>query len=251
MYLMYVDESGDPGLTGSPGRYFALSGLVVHESRWRDLGNRLVTFRKTIKMAHGLPLRTEIHAAHYVRKPPIGSMPKYVRLSILRNLLDEIAKIDYVSITNVVVDKSTKPAGYDVFDSAWKALFQRFENTMQYGNFPGGHRDDKGIVFVDNTNGEKLRALMRRMAVYNPIPNSHGGGYRQLPVVRVIEDPHGKDSADSYFIQAVDVTAYFLYQKFSPNSFIKKAGAGNYFGRLGPCLNRRASYSDPHGIVLL
>jgi hypothetical protein len=33
MYLLYVDESGDVGLDGSPGRYFALSGFVVHELR--------------------------------------------------------------------------------------------------------------------------------------------------------------------------------------------------------------------------
>ena len=28
---MYVDESGDVGLVGSPTRYFVLVGLVVHE----------------------------------------------------------------------------------------------------------------------------------------------------------------------------------------------------------------------------
>ena len=31
MFLMYVDESGDAGLVGSPTRYFVLTGLVVHE----------------------------------------------------------------------------------------------------------------------------------------------------------------------------------------------------------------------------
>jgi len=28
---MYVDESGDPGLVGSPTEHFLLTGLVVHE----------------------------------------------------------------------------------------------------------------------------------------------------------------------------------------------------------------------------
>ncbi|MGH2600854.1 MAG: DUF3800 domain-containing protein, partial [Dehalococcoidia bacterium] len=32
---MYVDESGDSGLTNSPTRYFVLTGLVVHELRWQ------------------------------------------------------------------------------------------------------------------------------------------------------------------------------------------------------------------------
>jgi len=33
LYLLYVDESGDTGLTGSQSRYFILSGFVVHELR--------------------------------------------------------------------------------------------------------------------------------------------------------------------------------------------------------------------------
>jgi len=37
MFLMYVDESGDTGLTNSPVDYFVLSGLIIHELRWRTL----------------------------------------------------------------------------------------------------------------------------------------------------------------------------------------------------------------------
>jgi Protein of unknown function (DUF3800) len=39
MYLMYVDESGDPGLNNSPTRYFTLTGMVVHEQRWHETVN--------------------------------------------------------------------------------------------------------------------------------------------------------------------------------------------------------------------
>jgi hypothetical protein len=41
-----------------------------------------------------------------------------------------LAAINFISITNIVVDKTTKAVGYDVFHMAWNALFQRFENTM-------------------------------------------------------------------------------------------------------------------------
>ena len=89
MYIMYVDESGDTGMANSPTRYFALSGLTVHESHWRDLLNQLVAFRRTMKTVHGLPLRTEIHASHYIRSAPVEGMAKYVRLAIMRQFLDE------------------------------------------------------------------------------------------------------------------------------------------------------------------
>lgn len=250
---MYVDESGDSGLVNSPTTHFALSGLVVHESRWRDLTVQIAAFRRAMRSAHGLPLSVEMHASHFIKGPPIPNMKRHIRLLILRKFLDEIAKQNYISITNVIVSKAGKPANYDVFENAWQALFQRFENTIKYGNFPGGFRKDFGMVVTDATDGEKLKKLMRKMAVYNPIPNQAwaGTGYRNLPLLRMIEDPFPKDSRDSYPIQAVDTTAYFVLQKFRPNTFIRKSGAQNYLSRIGNVLNTRASAAHPLGIVVL
>jgi Protein of unknown function (DUF3800) len=155
MYIMYVDESGDTGLTGSPTTHFALSGIVVHETRWRDFVEALIAFRRTLKSVYGLPIRTEIHASELINHRPFD-VPRHVRLAILRNCLDELRKLDYISITNVIVTKLGKPSNYDVFHSAWGTLFQRFENTLLSGNFPGSFRNDFGIVITDATAGTKL-----------------------------------------------------------------------------------------------
>lgn len=253
MYLMYVDESGDTGLAPGGSPYFALTGLVVHESRWRDFVDVLMNFRRTMRATYKLPVRMEIHASQYLRHAPVPQMPPHVRIAILRNMLDELAQFTDISITGVIVKKTGKPSTYDVFDNAWKVLFQRFENTLKNGNFPGGYRRSYGTVFTDATNGQKLSRLMRRMAVHNPISNQSwiGAGYRQLPIQRVIEDPHGKDSRQSYLVQAVDVTAYFLMQKYAPNARIRKTGATNYYDRLLPVLNKKASGKNPLGIVEL
>jgi hypothetical protein len=170
--------------------------------------------------------------------------------------MDELAQAGYISVTNVIVDKTTKPADYDVFTNAWQVLFQRFENTLLHGNFPGGFRRDFGIVLTDNTDGRKLIRMVRRMAVYNPIPHmasryGMGSGYRNIPILRVIEDPSFRDSRDSYPVQACDTVAYFLLQRFCPNSFIRKSGAQFVFDRLDPVLNKHASTSNRLGIVRL
>jgi len=253
MYMMYVDESGDTGLINSPTTHFALSGVVIHESHWRQFTTQMVAFRKALKAAYGLPIRTELHASDFIKTPPIVGMPRHIRLAILRNLLDELAKMPFISITNVIVNKVGKPAGYDVFTHAWQALFQRFENTLKYGNFPGGHRNDYGLVLTDATDGKKLQQMVRRMAVYNPVPNQAwaGPGYRNMPILRIIEDPYPKDSKDSYFIQACDVAAYFVMQRSRPNSFVKKQGAQRYITRLLPVLNTRATGTNALGIVEL
>jgi hypothetical protein len=250
MYLMYVDESGDTGLVNSPSPFFCLSGIVVHERRWRDFVNQLAAFRRTLKSVYGLPVRAELHASEYIRQPVYG-LTKFERLSILRNTLDELAKMPDILVTNVVVDKSTKTAGYDVFQNAWGTLFQRFENTLLHGNYPGAFKDDYGIVLTDATAGEKLSRMVRRMSVYNPIPSSFGNQSRNMPIKKIIEDPHGKDSKSSLPVQAADICAYFLHQRFKPNSYIKRKSAHRYFDRLLPILNTKASRFDPLGIVKL
>jgi Protein of unknown function (DUF3800) len=252
MYLMYVDESGDTGLVGSPTRFFTLSGIVVHESNWREFINTLIAFRKTLRSVYGLPIRGEIHASEFINKRPFD-LDRHVRLAILRNCLDELAKMDFISVTNVVVRKAGKPADFDVFNAAWGTLFQRFENTLVHGNFPGAHRNDHGMVISDATAGRKLASLVRRMAVYNYIPHdpARGGGARNIPIRRVIEDPYGKDSRETLPIQMADVIAYFLQQRFAPNSYVRRQRAQNYFERLLPVLNVRASRFDKLGIVTL
>lgn len=249
---MYVDESGDSGLTNSPTRYFCLSGIVVHESSWRDFLTSLIQLRKVLRSVHGLPMRSEIHASEFINKR-VFDLERHVRLAILRNTVDELAKINCISITNVIVDKQGKPPNYDVFEAAWGTLFQRFENTLIHGNFPGGYREDHGMVITDATAGKKLTRLMRRMAVYNFIPNDarFGAGARNIPIRRVIEDPHEKDSRQTLPIQMCDVVAYFLLQRFAPNSYIRRQHASTYFDRLAPVLNKRASRFDKLGIVRL
>jgi hypothetical protein len=256
MYLMYVDESGDTGLARSPTTHFVLSSLVIHESRWREFITQMLAFRKWVRGNHGLPIRIEIHAAEYIRHAPVPGLSRPTRLKILQDFIDELAQTDYISITNVVVDKTTKISGYDVFTNAWRGMFQRFENTLLHGNFPGGFRRDYGVVLTDNTDGRKLTSMVRRMAVYNPIPHMAslyglGSGYRDKPIVRVIEDPSLRDSRTSYPIQACDTVSYFLTQRFRPNRFIKKAGAQFLFDRLAPVLNKHASTNNPLGIVRL
>ena len=251
MYLMYVDESGDPGLVNSPSSYFILSGLVVHELKWKNLVDDLKSIRSDLKIKYGISMRDEMHASEFMNKRHKLELKKHIRLHILKEMVERIALLNYISITNVCIDKQGKPSDYDVFTSAWQYLFQRFENTLTYKNFPGpANPQDCGIVFCDDTNGKKLQNLVRKMCVYNPVPNIGGNGYRNLPVSMIIEDPNMRNSNGSFPIQCADLCAYMLYQYMSPNSYIKHKGAKGYFTKLNPILNVRASPKQPYGIVM-
>ncbi len=252
MYMMYVDESGDVGLINSPTRYFCLSGLVVHESKWDELLELIIDFRRYIRAQYSFKLREEIHSSHFLHKPgELSRIPKSMRLRLLRDIIDFEAELkEIIRIINVVVDKDSKAENSDIFEIAWTTLIQRFENTINYKNFVGSNNDsDTGMLFVDQTDEVKLRSLARRMRKYNPIPNSMGGGYRMKPTKWIIEDAVHQNSLHSYIIQLCDVNAYFLNQMMQPCSYVKKKGGRNYFQRLLPILSTQASRNNAFGIV--
>jgi hypothetical protein len=260
MFLIYVDESGDTGipssgLHGSPTNYYVLSGIVIHELRWKEYLEQIQDFRKRLRKQFGLKLREEFHSGALITRPKgLSRIPKYQRLAMIRMFADELASMKDIRIINIVTDKSHKPSSDYVFEISWKAMIQRLENTISYHNFPGPKNpDDCAMVFPDNTDNKALIQLMRKLRHYNPVPNQfqYGGGYRNLVIRYVIEDGNFRDSRNSYFVQAADLAAYLLYQFHVPCSYIRQKGAKNYFKRLDPVLCKVASRTDPLGIVYL
>ncbi len=255
MYLMYVDESGDVGLQDTPTRYFVLSGLAVHELRWSPYLEQIIAFRRRIRKRYGLHMREEIHASAMINDP--GEMlriKRHNRLAIIRKFADELAQMSDLNVINVVVDKSNKSAEYDVFEQAWQALIQRFENTISKRNFRGPQNpEERGVIIADSTDARKLVRIIRRMRRYNPVPSrpEYGEGYRNILLQTVIEDPWFKDSAESFYIQAADLCAFLLYQHLAPNAYMKKKSGQNYLERLQPIFCTVASTTDPLGIVRL
>jgi Protein of unknown function (DUF3800) len=251
MYILYVDESGDIGLTNSPTQYFCLSGFVVHELRWDATLSAIVDFRKVLKERYGLKLREEIHAAHFINSPgDLARIGKSMRLHILREVMDFQAQLPDINILNIIVNKDNKAPGTDIFDIAWQTLIQRFHNTVSRKNFPGPQNsDDRGLLFTDKTDEPKLRALSRRMRRFNQVPSRFNTQALSVPTTTIIEDAVHRDSKHSYFIQLCDVNAYFLYQQYAPSAYVKKKGAKNYITRLGSALCRVASSTHPLGIV--
>lgn len=242
-------------MINSPTRYFVLTGLVVHELRWRTCLDQIIGFRQRMRDTFGFRLREELHAAAMINRPgPLIRIKRNDRLTIIRNFADELARMTDLNLINVVVDKQGKPSDYDAFVVAWKVLTQRFENTLSHRNFPGPRNpDERGMIFPDHTDDKKLTQLLRQMRRYNPVPNqpSFGLGYRNLTLTTIIEDPSFRDSEHSYFVQAADLAAFLLYQRLAPSSYMRGKSGQNYFKRLDPILCKVASSTDPDGIVYL
>jgi len=176
MFLMYADESGDPGMTGSPRRFYVLSAVVVHELCWRPALDQLLAFRRRVRDAYGLKLRDELHAARMINKPgELVRIRRHDRLKIIRDFADEIAAVPHLNVINVVVDKEGKDPSYDVFWNAWTVLIQRLEDTIACRNFRGPRGvGDRAMIFPDDTDNGRLRELLRRLRFENPLPGRYG-----------------------------------------------------------------------------
>jgi len=253
---MYVDESGDYGITNSPTPIVVLTGLIVHESNWRSCLSKIVEFRRETKKAYGLPVRGEMHAAKFLFKPgPHSSIAKHDRLKIVRDFADLLASMPDLCAINVIVNKTGKSSTQDVFEIAWTTLLQRFENTLKRFNFPGSNAASAagayGMIFPDNTDNKRLKTLMRRMRHFNPVPHLQGigVGMRDMPLSQIVEDPNFRRSEDSFLVQAADLIAFLLYQQEKPSSYMKSKSGHNYFKKLKPILCKVASSSDPFGVV--
>ena len=246
---------------GSPTRYFCLSGVVIHELRWQDILDHLLTFRRWLKRMYGIYLDDELHAADMIlnlkRLPTsLQKLKKHHRLSIIRHFADEISNLPDINIINVVVDKAKRvPNKYEAFRWAWYTLFQRFENTIRNQNFPGPkNTTDRGIVFTDETDGAKLTRYLNKMRISNKLKvrQEHGSvQYIDDPIRVIVEDPVLRNSRDSYLVQVADCSAFLLKQSIQPCSYMKKHGGQAYFKRLDRVLCKHACNRHSKGVVIL
>lgn len=260
MFLMYVDECGDCGTGDGSSDYFILSAMVVHESQWTTFMSQCALAFDSVFERYGIPRRLELHAKETLGRSgkDYSSVPKNRRVMAFKDMLRfEATLTEYIRIINVIVDKGDKGEGYDVFEHAWNALINRFENTIRHANFriikPGTQPayPEHGLVLVDQTEENKLRYLIRRMRHMNIVPSAYGGEKVRNDLAWVIEDAMHKNSRYSLAVQLCDANAYFLRQLVKPNSTIRKYDAGNYFYFLEPVLLKEASRKDPLGIVRL
>ena len=218
MYVMYVDESGDPGPYVNHGtgnsRHFILSGLIAPMTVWNDTLDRFKVFRREVRRQYGLPMREELHASELIRINKLDAyhlIRKRERIQILGDWVAQLPTLCAESaLVNVCFDKpSMDDGGASCKAMAWTRLLQRFDTYVR----KTGGAEAHGLVVADGVEDIEVRGLLRKMRVFNPVPSRFGGKSRNLPTRRIIEDVVPRDSRHSYFVQAVDAVAHVLYRR--------------------------------------
>ncbi len=246
MHILYVDESGDPGIHQYGSPYFILSGLIVSQENWQTYLDRLKVFRTALKNRYGLNVREEIHASELIRINKLKAyraIKKSDRIEILKACCDQLPIIfDTAKVVNICLTKNNFSTAEDVQLTAWNRLIQRFDTYLKKDVM------DKGIIISDDTDGIKISRFLRKMRIYSPV-SSHFGGFYNSPVNNIIEDLFQRTSSHSYFIQVVDVISHVLYRKEHVKGSLRKFQLEKQFDKFDPILLKKAAKNDPLGVV--
>lgn len=253
MYLVYTDESGDPGLGGGGTPWFVISGIIIHESHLNEIFQRLRTLRQGLHQTYKIPQRISLHGTDIVNGHKDYHHSKYGlstqdRFDIYHQCIDYLAQCNETRILNVFINKGLiHDPGLDVFEVAWSFFIQRFHNFLS----AGGHlqlSEQYGMLITDRTQDDKLRNLLRKMRAYNYVPSRFGQS-RQILVNHVVDDPVPRVSDHSYHIQMADLAAYSLARRDHPSSKLEKYNFSKTFDMLDPILLKQATEYDKQGIV--
>lgn len=256
MYLVYADESGDPGQSPGGTSFFVVSGLIIHETKWNNSFKTITDLRRKLRSTYGVGQRIAWHAtdivnAHGDYHHSQSGLSASQRFAFYREILETLAGLDHLRVLNVFIrkDQITGTPPRDLFEWAWELFIQRLHNSLgPNGALPG--KNEHGLLITDRTHDDQLRRLHRRMRAHNPVPSQFPDKpARQILAKRVLEDPVPRASQDSYFVQAADLIAFALARRDYPRANLAPYGFSGFFNLLDPILLKEASRKDPQGVV--
>ena len=230
------------------------TALGVEERAWNRLHRRVREWRRQLQLQRGIPANADLCSsdlltARMIAAPSCGcachGQPAQLRggelvTQGLRIVEDFAVETGGVQAVNVCLDRDDVPAYRQV---ALDRLYNRINATAaQEGGYAylifGQEFDDT----VDRT--------YERLRNHNPVPvrlGACGDGWqtRNLPIDRIIGGPVFRSPEADILLQVADMVAHALLRREEPVAGVD-SGA---FAILDRALNRRASRSDPLGVV--
>ena len=190
MKLVYLSESADL----SP---YAMSAVLVDDEQWPKVYAASKQFRMGLKRDFSISPGDELRIPDLARSINDGEMPRFGRM-----VFSSYAQF-LTSLPITVVGVVSKEGGDSVESLRKRAFPVLMHRIGRDSDFHGGYR----FVVVCNQEIEKdIRAVSRRIRVYNPLP-----GVGNIPVSDLIEDSFVRDEKASHLLKSAELAA-FLYR---------------------------------------
>lgn len=200
MYLLYLDESGDPTAATD---HFVVAGLAVHESGLAPLRRRVESILSKNLDAHLLGL--EVHAQHINKgKGSWRKVPRPVRDGLLDDLLELMGDVEMAAeasahLFGVVWSPGAVPSAQPL-ERAFEEVLLRFDRLVKTNK-------ERGLVVCDKARYERV---IQRVAT-----KWRDEGTRFHRLSRLAEVPLFLDSGQSRLTQMADLVAYGIMQGYA------------------------------------
>jgi hypothetical protein len=205
MHLLYVDESGDTGRNNPENHTFVLCGLLVHHADWHVAQAAFKAMRRRMERTFGLPTGAEIHASELLGRSPYHfGLDRTKRIKAALHQVDMIRQQGSLVGIRVIIDKRGFEG--DVIMTAWRQMLGAARSTA----LSAGHKrcSSPGIMVVCDDH---------RTAPGSSWLDSAQKGLELNSLL--VDQPFGRDSRASDFLQACDMLAYLTKQTFEPFGF--------------------------------
>jgi hypothetical protein len=215
VYILYLDESGDPGAwTTQAQNHFVISGVAVHEGQISIIAEQLDQIQKLFFPDIHVPIA--FHASDIrTGRDRFRQLAPEDRDRLLNQVYNVIHDARFPSIVAfaTVMHISYVLNSDQVLHDTFMDICQRF-NTFLKRQFKAGF-PDKGLLVIDQAHEDRYRHLVadfqRSGTTYGYIGN-------------IVDIPYFAGRRDTRMLQIADFCASAVYQHYEHNdsSFFRK-----------------------------
>lgn len=202
MYLLYLDESGEPNFGDQTN--FVLGAVAVFEGEIYKLSVQLDDIQRSYFPHLKMPLSfhaTDIHGA----RGQFRALLRSEREALMSELYSTIHVAAFPRLVAFATDMHVSAAENEdqVLHDTFQDLIQRF-NTFLKRQHQAGHTQ-KGLVIIDQAHQKNYRQLLASFQ-----REGTEFGY----IMNIIDIPYFAGSHDTRMIQLADLCAYAVFRNY-------------------------------------
>lgn len=232
MYILYLDESGDP-YGWQNQKHFVLGGVAIHEGQVYRLAKALDGIQQTYFPEIRIPLKLHATDIRNGKGPHFKTLLPNVREMMLSDIYDLIHKTRFPNLIafstgihiSAVRDRSL------VLSEVFEDLSERFDMFLDRQHKAG--RKTKGLLIIDQAHEVRYRALVREFQI--------SGTKHRAYLGNIIDIPYFAGGHDTRMLQLADHVAYAVFRYFEHVD-------DTYFRRVLPRFDKRGPYLPPDGL---
>lgn len=233
MYVVYLDESGDPNGWNNNQNHFILGGLAVHEGQIGRVSAILDEIQAAFFPEISIPLK--FHAVDlYNGRERFRDLTEQGRQELLDAIYDALGELHYPQV-NLFATAMHISAVAD----ADQSLRDTFEDVVQRVNtflvrLHNQGNPQKGMLIIDRSQSTESR--YRTL-----IAQFRASGTRHGYIGNIVDIPYFSQSGETRLLQLADFCAYavFRYYERGDDSLLNKILSG---------FDRRSRHADPDGL---